>query len=155
MGIIRLFCSSCGASLEVSNDREYGFCQYCGSKYLLQETINLNVKIDNNNENKIELAYQYINENNYEKAEKLFKEILKNDIDDYKAWWGIFICVNYYSEYYGYTDRYGDTNNKIKASIISDNLKYAYEAIKRAPEQIKNEYLKNIFILENFVREYK
>ncbi len=32
MGFKKLFCPSCGASIELDENREFGFCVYCGTK---------------------------------------------------------------------------------------------------------------------------
>lgn len=44
----KLKCSSCGAVLEVEGDKEYARCPYCGSKYKLNEDVNINIKMDDN-----------------------------------------------------------------------------------------------------------
>lgn len=44
----KLKCSSCGGEITVDNDKEYGTCPYCGTKYKLNEDINFNIKIDDN-----------------------------------------------------------------------------------------------------------
>lgn len=44
----KLKCSSCGGEINVDNDKEYGTCPYCGTKYKLNEDINLNIKLDDN-----------------------------------------------------------------------------------------------------------
>lgn len=41
-------CSSCGAELKVDNDKEYAVCEHCGSKYKLNEDLNINIKMDDN-----------------------------------------------------------------------------------------------------------
>ena len=44
----KLKCSSCGAVLEVEDDKEYAKCPYCGSKYKLNQDMNINIKLDDN-----------------------------------------------------------------------------------------------------------
>ena len=44
----KLKCSSCGGEISVDDDKEYGTCPYCGTKYKLNEDINLNIKLDDN-----------------------------------------------------------------------------------------------------------
>lgn len=152
MGICSLKCTSCGADLKVDSNLDIGFCQYCGTKFILSEKINVNVKIDNGNNNKIMMANQYIQEGNFEKAEKIFKDVLIYDINNYQAWWGRYLFETYYSKYYGYVNRYGETNAYIKANIIRTNLGYAYNAIKNAPLEIANEYRKFIESDEEFIK---
>lgn len=37
MNLIHLRCPDCGADLEVDNSREFCFCQYCGTKIILED----------------------------------------------------------------------------------------------------------------------
>lgn len=38
MNLVHLRCPDCGAELEVDNSREFCFCQYCGTKIILEES---------------------------------------------------------------------------------------------------------------------
>ena len=41
MAIVALKCPHCGGNLEMEDSREFGFCQYCGTKIIIQdETVN-------------------------------------------------------------------------------------------------------------------
>ena len=44
----KLKCSSCGAKLQVEENKEYAVCNYCKAKYKLNEDINVNLKLDDN-----------------------------------------------------------------------------------------------------------
>lgn len=37
MNVIKLVCPNCKANLELDDSREFGFCQYCGAKILLEK----------------------------------------------------------------------------------------------------------------------
>lgn len=39
MGFVKLVCPNCGASIELSQDREYGFCTYCGTKIMQDKVV--------------------------------------------------------------------------------------------------------------------
>lgn len=41
-----LKCKSCGAALEVEENKEYAKCNHCGARYKLNEDLNINLKID-------------------------------------------------------------------------------------------------------------
>ena len=43
-----LKCSSCGATLQVEENKEYAVCNHCGSKYKLNEDLNITIKLDDN-----------------------------------------------------------------------------------------------------------
>jgi len=44
----KLKCSSCGATLQIEENKEYAICNHCGSKYKLNEDLNVNIKLDDN-----------------------------------------------------------------------------------------------------------
>ena len=37
MKVIKLVCPNCKTNLELDDTREFGFCQYCGTKILLEK----------------------------------------------------------------------------------------------------------------------
>lgn len=41
-----LKCSSCGATLVIDENKEYATCNFCGSKYKLNEDLNININLD-------------------------------------------------------------------------------------------------------------
>lgn len=54
MGFIPLVCPMCGANIELDGNREYGFCQYCGTKIVHDHQdihISGSVNIDRSREN--------------------------------------------------------------------------------------------------------
>ena len=44
----KLKCSSCGAELQVEENKEYAKCNHCGARYKLNEDLNINIKLDDN-----------------------------------------------------------------------------------------------------------
>ena len=44
----KMRCSSCGGEITIDNDKEYGTCPYCNTKYKLNKDINFNIKLDDN-----------------------------------------------------------------------------------------------------------
>lgn len=56
MKIIALKCPNCNADIELDQDREFGFCNYCGSKIMIADavqkvsgTVNINRSSEINN----------------------------------------------------------------------------------------------------------
>ena len=47
----KLKCSSCGGNLKVEENKEYAVCEYCGSRYKLNEDLNINLKMDDSVKN--------------------------------------------------------------------------------------------------------
>ena len=44
----KLRCTSCGAELKLEENKEYAVCEHCGSKYKMNEDMNINIKMDDN-----------------------------------------------------------------------------------------------------------
>lgn len=44
----KLRCTSCGAELKIEENKEYAICEHCGSKYKMNEDLNINIKMDDN-----------------------------------------------------------------------------------------------------------
>lgn len=45
----QLKCNNCGATIEITDeDKDFAICPYCKAKYQLNETKNINIKIDDN-----------------------------------------------------------------------------------------------------------
>ncbi len=42
----KLKCESCGANLEIDENKEYATCKYCNLKYKLKNDVNLNIGLD-------------------------------------------------------------------------------------------------------------
>lgn len=49
----KLKCSSCGAELEVEENKEYAKCNHCGARYKLNEDLNVNIKLDDSIKEKL------------------------------------------------------------------------------------------------------
>ena len=44
----KLKCENCGANLKIEDNNEYAYCEYCNLKYKLNDSFNINFKIDDN-----------------------------------------------------------------------------------------------------------
>lgn len=44
----KLKCSSCGGNMTIDDSKEFATCDYCGTKYKLNEDLNVNIKLDDN-----------------------------------------------------------------------------------------------------------
>lgn len=49
----KLKCSSCGAELEVEENKEYAKCNHCGTRYKLNKDLNVNIKLDDSIKEKL------------------------------------------------------------------------------------------------------
>lgn len=108
MSLIALKCPSCGGNLEFEDSREFGFCQYCGTKIMISQEINNTVNNTVNNFNsttiisngyeeqinrKILAAQKAVSEANYEVAKKIANEILSQDTTFAEAYLVLMKCA--------------------------------------------------------------
>lgn len=90
MGFIKLNCSNCGANIELDESREFGFCQYCGTK-MVQDKIIIehrgSVSIDRTAkiQNLLIRAKEMISQNRIDEAEKYYDRVLEYDIRNTEA----------------------------------------------------------------------
>ena len=50
MGLVAMKCPGCGANIELDDSREFGFCNYCGTKVMQDKIVvehSGSVKVDN------------------------------------------------------------------------------------------------------------
>lgn len=87
MNTVAAKCPECGASIQLDNTTDFGFCLYCGSKVKVIDAVKT-IKIDNSQtlDNYLKLAKEAYNSNNghesYNYANKVL-EITNNSVD---AW---------------------------------------------------------------------
>lgn len=141
MAIQPAICSNCGGSLKVDDVNLNGFCEckYCHTAHKVIDIITIDglptVK------GLLENADNAIEDGNAEKAVKLYEEAIKIKPNCHEAWWGLYHCNKYFDQYYGYSDKYGNSGPLTKASIMQSTInKYADKAIKYAPPEKAAQY---------------
>lgn len=87
MSLIDIKCPNCGASIQLDNSRESGFCSYCGSKVQIQEAIN-KIKIDRSCDinNYLHLAKTASEANNGQETYDYANKVLELDSTNAEAW---------------------------------------------------------------------
>ena len=91
MSIVNAKCPNCGASIQLDDDRNEGFCSYCGSKIKVQEAQKLmiegTVKVDTSDElaNLYQIARRAKDADNSENACKYYDMILVKDPNSWEA----------------------------------------------------------------------
>lgn len=134
MAIQPAICVNCGGELKVDDTDLNGFCE-CSFCHTPHKVIDV-ITIDGLPTVKSMLmdADFCIDDGNYEKAVKLFNEIIKIKPNCHEAWWGLYICNHYFDSYYGYKDKYGNSGPQTKATIMQNTInKFANRAIEFAP----------------------
>ena len=88
MPFIALKCPSCGAEIQMDNTREFGFCQYCGTKVIQdKQIIEKRIVYDHSESviNNMALAKKYFNSQQYDKAYKCVEKVLSWDVGNTEA----------------------------------------------------------------------
>ncbi len=138
-------CKSCGAQINVDDIDLNGFCE-CEYCHVSQKVIEV-ITIDGLPTVKSLLgsASLSMENGNYEKAVKLYNEVINIKPNCHEAWWGLYICNAYFDAFYNYEDKYGNRGPLTKANIMQNTInKYAARAIEYAPEQTANSYRRQI-----------
>ena len=84
MTLVALKCPNCGGSLDLEDSREFAFCQYCGTKVMIQEEIvKQKVTIDRSEDlkNVIKLAVIAFTEHDLDKVKELADKALEMDVN--------------------------------------------------------------------------
>lgn len=99
--MIVLKCKMCGGDVELSPDKTYGICNYCGNNVKLSETgheqkVSLKDIADNVASTSLERLIQnsntYLKLSDYSSAQEVFSRITKEYPEDYRGWWGLIVC---------------------------------------------------------------
>lgn len=154
-----LVCANCGGALAVDSNGEIGTCIYCGTKRQLVEKVVTVVEHTGKVEvdgiataaSKLTSAYQCLQTGNVEKANRLYKEITELEPQNAYAWWGRYLCEENFAKYYGFRDKYGNSDNITKANQVLEILKYADLAIQYAEEDVRQKYIEETQEYRNFV----
>ena len=84
MGFVALKCPQCGEDIELDDSREFGFCQYCGTK-IMQERQNIHlsgsVSVDRGSEvnNLLTRARTLLSQNRRTDAIRIYERVLEID----------------------------------------------------------------------------
>ncbi len=90
MGMVALKCPACGADIQLDDSREFGFCNYCGTK-VMQEKIVVEhqgtVKVDNSEyvEKFLQNARRAYKKQDWEETEKYYNLVEQNDPSNIEA----------------------------------------------------------------------
>ena len=123
----KLKCSSCGATLQVEENNEYAVCAHCGSKYKLNEDLNVNIKLDDNT-----------------------KEVLNTGLGIFKhTTWFMFIPVIIFVIVFVLIIYFGFINTSRSEKTIDNNQKQIEEKINKQQEKVKKDMFNFQFINDN------
>lgn len=96
MRFIKVSCPSCGGDVELSGDREYGFCTFCGSKIVRDKILvehKGNISLDGMASEKslLERAFLFMESKDFINAQNYFERVLDINPHCSKAYIGILM----------------------------------------------------------------
>lgn len=122
-------CKMCGGSLSIRQDQQTAICEYCGSQQTLPRLG------DDRRANLYERANHFRRNNEFDKAEAIYEQILTEDTSDAEAYWSLVLChygIHYVEDLY--THRRIPTVHRAQYTSIFDDdnfrsaLRYATPA---------------------------
>ena len=140
-----LKCKMCGGTIEFSQGATVGVCDSCGTRQTLPR---LN---DDRRANLYERANHFRRNNEFDKAEGLYEQILNEDITDAEAYWSLVLC-RYGIEYVEdpathrrvptvnraqFNSIFGDDNYRSALQYADDEQRAIYQAEANAINEIQ------------------
>lgn len=94
MVLVALKCPNCGGEIQLDDEREFGFCLYCGSKVVLTERISQKISIDETEkaDSLLRIAYNYYHNNVVDKALVFADKALESNPECADAWYIRGMC---------------------------------------------------------------
>jgi hypothetical protein len=98
MAVIGLKCPSCGAPLEMDDDKDFSICQYCGiqvtneKQYVELSVIKSDCGIADEN-SLLDRAFLFIEDGNFRDGDKYLERVLDINPENAKAYIGKLLCL--------------------------------------------------------------
>jgi len=94
MPFLPVKCPNCGGNIELDDQREKGFCMYCGSQIVYKEAVQkmelsgvVSVKGVADKEKILQNAEIFVKLNEYKKASAILLRVTDDYPEDYRGWW--------------------------------------------------------------------
>ncbi len=141
MGMISLKCPDCRANIDLSDDREFGFCQYCGTKVLIKEFIPQKSIIDESGKipGLLELSESALHSNEYTKCIDYAEQVIIIQSNNDKAWYlkgcalaasGNEQCIYFWKKALDYAEEGSEIYRKA-TNRLNDPSKYIKKPTKK------------------------
>lgn len=151
MGFTAAKCPQCGADIQLDDSREFGFCNYCGTK-VMQEKIVVehqgSVKVDNTDYVKkfLQNAQRALAKEDWEEVEKYYNLVEQNVPNNMEAVffssYGKAMLSLTDSDYFKREQKFGVLNRSM--SVISDYYELTTENKEEVLRKISN-YIKKMY----------
>ena len=142
MAFVQAQCESCGGLLTVDSDLKAAICPYCGSAYVVQDSINyfnsstkiehmhadvVNVSDESSSEGRLRAAEAFMKIRDYQKAEQAYKDVTNLTPQNYLGWIGLIEA---------HTHNYSKRIKSLKEIKTLDN--FAKSAVVLAPPGVED-----------------
>ena len=97
MGFVAVKCPNCGATIELSEDREFGFCTYCGTKVVQDRIVvehrgNVSISGIASESAVLDRAFLFIEDEKYSEGNSYLEKVLDINPRCSKAYFGKLLC---------------------------------------------------------------
>jgi tetratricopeptide (TPR) repeat protein len=86
MELVAAKCPSCGADIQVPNNKDFAFCTFCGSNVKVRESVIMKSDVDT--DNLVTLGNVELQAKDYNEAMDYFTRVLEADGKNHNAWLG-------------------------------------------------------------------
>lgn len=86
MELVAAKCPSCGADIQVPNNKDFAFCTFCGSNVKVRESVIMKSDVDT--DNLLSLGNVELTAKDYNEAMDYFTRVLEADGKNHRAWLG-------------------------------------------------------------------
>lgn len=151
MALKALTCPQCGANLQLDDQNEVGYCQYCGAKVQIKEIIEIRHTVDNSQvvKNHRIMATRSYDSKNYHDAEKYYMDVLEEIPNDIVSLYRKAICSVYNTyekqlSFFEYTTYMNEARKELK-DLQDEELKQQYiteidQALLKLQDEIIGKY---------------
>lgn len=129
--MIEFKCKACGAPLNIEKRQSIAKCEYCGISQTLPNLSNSKI------ENLYERANNLRRNSEFDKAFRIYEEILNEDATDAEAYWSLVLCtygITYVED--PVTNKRVPTVNRIQSDPIMTDINYKF-ALQYANDEQK------------------
>lgn len=151
MRFVKVSCPSCGGDVELSEDREFGFCTFCGSKIIRDKILvehKGNISLDGvaNERSLLERAFLFMESKDFINAQNYFERVLDINPRCSKAYMGKLMCKLCVADIQ-------DLGNQIVP--LETHKEYSLAVRFSKPDELQVYDVLNKKTLENFGKETK
>ena len=136
-------CKMCGGTMEILDNSTVAVCEYCGTRQTIPSIS------DDRKANLYDRANHFRRNNEFDKAQAIYEQILNEDPNDAESYWSLVLC-KYGIEYVEdpSTHKRVPTVNRTQFTSVLEDANYK-EAIRRSDDYRKSLYEEEATVIDD------